>query len=133
MGGRRKTMKKSWPAIDLAGKPGRSWNVTKGRKSTIGIGGGPVRRRVCLWRGRRGRGPGRVEADEDCRVHRSGRCRWRCRPDGPHDPGHRAEAQAHGPVAGGYRSEEHTSELQSLISISYDCFHLKKIIISQHN
>src|SRR3546814_9446029 len=32
-------------------------------------------------------------------------CPGSCRPDGPHDPGHRAEAQAHGPVAGGYQQE----------------------------
>src|SRR3546814_10766466 len=36
-------------------------------------------------------------------------------------------------AAGGYRSEEHTSELQSLMRISYAVFCLKKKKTTQHN
>src|SRR3546814_7894088 len=37
------------------------------------------------------------------------------------------------PVAGDDRSEEHTSELQSLMRISYDVFRLDKKNTKQHN
>src|SRR3546814_5151118 len=41
-------------------------------------------------------------------------------------------AASHGRHAGGQRSEEHTSELQSLMRISYAVFCLKKKTILQH-
>src|SRR3546814_2700830 len=47
---------------------------------------------------------------------------------------HRAsrEGQGQGQVDGGWRSEEHTSELQSLMRISYAVFCLKKKKILKH-
>src|SRR3546814_9340899 len=45
-------------------------------------------------------------------------------------PGHHLGHQGRGDIVGGdqFRSEEHTSELQSLMRISYDVFCLKKNI-----
>src|SRR3546814_9141819 len=51
------------------------------------------------------------------------------------EPGRQLAAAAVGPQprrAVDLRSEEHTSELQSLMRISYDVFCLKKKIIHQH-
>src|SRR3546814_5824313 len=53
-----------------------------------------------------------------CRPFRAALC-----PQGPAGAGHRSVGQAE---SGRYRSEEHTSELQSLMRISYAVFCLKK-------
>src|SRR3546814_6308041 len=55
------------------------------------------------------------------RVGRLRRLRHAGRPHRPHDP-----AADHGASRNGHRSEEHTSELQSLMRISYAVFCLKK-------
>src|SRR3546814_5779715 len=54
----------------------------------------------------------------------SANCQWRCLGQGGfHEPG---RAELAGCVGGARRSEEHTSELQSLMRISYAVFCLKK-------
>src|SRR3546814_2621004 len=70
----------------------------------------------------------RAQRHRRCRFRRRLRGEDRARPDAPPRRGkHAVRAAGPGMMSGtGWRSEEHTSELQSLMRISYAVFCLKK-------
>src|SRR3546814_8011026 len=90
----------------------------------------PDRRRVRAWRGGRSR-PAARAGEGAPGLYRHRRRRKSAR--GLQARGEHPEARGEEGRRGGiFRSEEHTSEIQSLMRISYDVFCLKKTKKKQH-